>query len=412
MPVYEYKALDIKGKTTSGIIDAESSLIARQKLRASKNFPVSIKEVSDTSTKKEPRSLLISSLFSRYFKRVRPAEVSIMTRQLATIVGAGFPLVSALDTLIPQTRSKTFKKIIAKIKESIVEGNSFARSLSLYPGTFSSLYVNMVRAGESSGALEIVLERLADISEKQEALKQRITTALAYPVLMTFIGALVLFFLLTFIVPSITSIFSDMEQTLPAPTLFLITISDLFKNYWWIILIVMTGIIIALSVMKKTVKGSYFFDKTKLSLPGFGLLAKKLVVARFARTLGSLLENGVSMLPALEIVKNIAGNKLIADVIEDAAKEVGKGQALGSALTKGKILPDLSIQMIQVGEQSGKLEAMLNKIADVFENEVESSIMRMTSLLEPVMILVMGIIVGFIVLAICLPIFEMNQLIM
>ena len=408
MPVYEYKALDIKGKTTSGIIDAESSLIARQKLRASSTFPVSIKEVSDTATKKEPRSFFIY----RYFKRVRPSEVSIMTRQLATVVGAGFPLVSALDTLIPQTRSKTFQKIIAKIKESIVEGNSFARSLSLYPGTFSSLYVNMVRAGESSGALEIVLERLADITEKQQALKQRITTAMTYPVLMTFIGALVLFILLTFIVPSITSIFSDMEQALPAPTLFLITISELLKNYWWIILIVMIGILIALNVIKKTEKGSYFFDKTKLFLPGFGNLAKKLVSARFARTLGSLLENGVSMLPALDIVKNIAGNKLISNMIEDASKEVGKGQPLGSALAKGKILPDFIIQMIQVGEQSGELEAMLNKIADVFENEVEYSIMRMTSLLEPVMILVMGIIVGFIVLAICLPIFEMNQLIM
>ena len=408
MPVYEYKALDIKGKTTSGIIDAESSLIARQKLRASSTFPVSIKEVSDTATKKEPRSFFIY----RYFKRVRPSEVSIMTRQLATIVGAGFPLVSALDTLIPQTRSKTFKKIIAKIKESIVEGNSFARSLSLYPGTFSSLYVNMVRAGESSGALEIVLERLADITEKQQALKHRITTAMTYPVLMTCIGALVLFILLTFIVPSITLIFSDMEQALPTPTLFLITISELLKNYWWVILIVMIGILIALNVIKKTEKGSYFFDKIKLFLPGFGSLAKKLVSARFARTLGSLLENGVSMLPALDIAKNIAGNKLISNMIEDASKEVGKGQALGTALAKGKILPDLTIQMIHVGEQSGELEAMLNKIADVFENEVESSIMRMTSLLEPVMILVMGIIVGFIVLAICLPIFEMNQLIM
>ena len=293
-----------------------------------------------------------------------------------------------------------------------MEGNSFARSLALYPGTFSSLYVNMVRAGESSGALEIVLERLADITEKQQALKHRITTAMTYPVLMTFIGALVLFILLTFIVPTITLIFSDMEQALPAPTLFLITISELLKSYWWIILIVMIGILIALSGIKKTEKGSYFFDKTKLFLPGFGLLAKKLVSARFARTLGSLLENGVSMLPALEIAKNIAGNKLISNMIEDASKEVGKGQALGSALAKDNILPDLTIQMIQVGEQSGELEAMLNKIADVFENEVESSIMRMTSLLEPVMILVMGIIVGFIVLAICLPIFEMNQLIM
>jgi len=408
MPVYEYKALDIKGKTTSGIIDAENPLIARQKLRASRTFPVSIKEVHETPAKKEPRSFLIF----RYFKRVRPSEVSMMTRQLATVVGAGFPLVSAIDTLIPQTRSKAFKKILAKIKDSIVEGNSFARSLSLYPRTFSSLYVNMVQAGETSGTLEIVLERLADITENQQALKQRIHSALAYPVFMTFIGALVLFFLLTFIVPSITSIFTDMNQALPAPTLFLITISDLFKNYWWIILIVMTGILIALNGIKKTSKGRYLLDKNMLFWPGVGLLTKKLATARFARTLGSLLENGVSLLPALEIVKNIAGNKLIANLIENAAKEVEKGQALGLALAGGKIFPDLFIQMIRVGEQSGELEAMLNKIADVFENEVETSIMRMTSLLEPVMILIMGIIVGFIVLSICLPIFEMNQLIM
>jgi general secretion pathway protein F len=334
-----------------------------------------------------------------------------MTRQLATLVGAGFPLVSALDSLIPQTRSKTFKKILAKIKDSIVEGNSFALSLSLYPETFSSLYVNMVRAGETSGALEIVLERLADITEKQQALKHRIRSALAYPVFMSLVGVVVLFLLLTFIVPSITSIFTDMKQVLPAPTRFLIGISGFFKTYWWIIFVVTGMILLTLRGIKKTVKGHYFFDKTKLLLPGFGILTKKLAVARFARTLGSLLENGVSMLHALEIVKNIVENVLIADIIKEASQEVEKGQGLGSALAESKIFPDLSIQMIQVGEQSGELEAMLNKIADVFENEVETSIMSMTSLLEPVMILVMGIIVGFIVLSICLPIFEMNQLI-
>jgi len=407
MPVYEYTALDIKGKTVSGIINAESPGMARQKLRTSRNFPVSIKEVSDTATIKAP------SFFSivRYFARVRPNEVSMMTRQLATLVGAGFPLVSALDTLIPQTRSQVFKKILAKIKESIVEGNSFARSLSLYPGTFSSLYVNMVRAGETSGALEIVLERLADITEKQQALKQRIRAALAYPVLMSLIGALVLFLLLTFIVPSITSIFSDMNQTLPAPTLFLISISNFFKTYWWIIFIVIGLTLVTLRGIKKTVKGHYFFDKIKLLLPGFGILTTKLAIARFSRTLGSLLENGVSMLAALGIVKNIVENVLIADIIEEASQEVEKGQGLGSALAESKIFPDLSIQMIQVGEQTGALEAMLDKIANVFENEVETSVMSMTSLLEPVMILVMGIIVGFIVLSICLPIFEMNQLV-
>ena len=407
MPVYEYTALDIKGKTVSGIINAESAGTARQKLRASRNFPVSIKEVQDTAAIKSPSSVSIL----RYFARVKPNDVSMMTRQLATLVGAGFPLVSALDTLIPQTRSQVFKKILAKIKDSIVEGNSFARSLSLYPGTFSSLYVNMVRAGETSGALEIVLERLADITEKQQALKHRIRSALAYPVLMSLIGVLVLFLLLTFIVPSITSIFEDMNQTLPAPTLFLISMSNFFKIYWWIIVIVIGLMLVTLRMIKKTAKGHYFFDKIKLLMPGFGILTKKLAVARFARTLGSLLENGISMLPALGIVKNIVENVLISDIIEDASQEVGKGQGLGSALAESKIFPDLSIQMIQVGEQSGELETMLNKIANVFENEVETSIMSMTSLLEPVMILIMGIIVGFIVLSICLPIFEMNQLV-
>ncbi len=203
-----------------------------------------------------------------------------------------------------------------------------------------------------------------------------------------------------------------MNQVLPAPTRFLIAISDSLKAYWWIILIAIAGAAVTFRSVRKMTKGRYFIDKTILSLPIIGLLIKKLAAARFSRTLGSLLENGVPMLSALEIVKNIAGNIVISDTIEDAAKEVEKGQGLGTALAEGKILPDLSIQMIQVGEQSGKLEAMLNKVADVFENEVESSIATMTSLVEPVMLLIMGAIVMFIVLSILLPIFEMNQLVM
>jgi general secretion pathway protein F len=407
MPVYEYTALDIKGKTISGIIDADSSRTARQKLRTSKIFPVSINEVHDTSKIKTKKSFSFKDSFSR----VRPYEISMMTNQLATLLGAGLPLVSAMDALISQIRSQAFKKMLAKIKDSIVEGNSFARSLSLFPGTFSSLYINMVKAGETSGALDIVLERLADITEKQEALKNRIRAAMAYPILMSLIGMLVLFFLLTFIVPNITSIFSEMNETLPAPTLFLIKISGIFKNYWWMIFIVLTVILFALNSIRKTVKGRYFFDKTKLLLPRFGILSKKIAVARFSRTLGSLLDNGVPLLSSLEIVKNIVDNALISDAIEAASKEVGRGQGLGPALAGTKMFPDLTIQMILVGEQSGKLEAMLDKIADVFENEVENSIMSMTSLLEPVMILIMAVIVGFIVLSICLPIFEMSTLV-
>jgi general secretion pathway protein F len=212
-------------------------------------------------------------------------------------------------------------------------------------------------------------------------------------------------------VPTIAGIFKEMNQVLPAPTRFLIATGSLMKSYWWVLFILIALFLIGIRYMNRTVKGRYFFDKLTLSLPGFGVLARKLAVARFARTLGSLLENGVTMMSALEIVKNIVGNVLLADAVSEAAKAVGKGQGLGVSLAESELFPSLSIQMIQVGEQSGALEAMLNKIADVFENEVESTVMSMTSVLEPLMILIMGVVVGFIVLSICLPIFEMNQLV-
>ena len=408
MPVFQYTALDIKGKNITGIIDTESALIARQKLRASNIFPVSINEVYADSVKKESRSVS----FSNPFSRVKSSEISMMTRQLATIVGASFPLVSAISTLIPQTRSHSLKKILSQIKDSIEEGSSFAGALSRYPETFSSIYINMVRAGESSGSLEIVLDRLADITEKQQELNNKIRSTLAYPLFMTIFGMLVTFFLLAVIVPKLTSIFSEMHQTLPLITRILISISDILKSFWGLILILTAALVIAFSALKKTEKGRYLYDRTLLRLPVVGILLKKLAVARFTRTLGSLLENGVPMLPALEIVKNIAGNVIISDIIENSSKEVEKGLGVGISLAAYNIFPDLAIQMIQVGEQSGELETMLYKAADIYENEVESSIISMTSLLEPTIILIMGMIVGFIILSIALPIMEMNKLVM
>ena len=408
MPVYEYTALDARGKTTSGIIDADGASVARQKLRATGIFPVSIKESLEETPEKKTTHI---AKLSRLLTRVKPVEVAIMTRQLATLISAGFPLVSAIDALLPQTKSYRLKTILAQVKDAIVEGQSFAQALSQYPGVFSPLFINMVRAGETSGTLEIVLERLADIREKQQDLNNRIQTALAYPVFMCIIGTLVLFVLLTYIVPSITAIFADMNQVLPTPTRLLIGLSNFFKSFWWVIFIFIIAAAAGMHQARKTEKGRLFYDKTVLSSPVFGILVKKLNVARFSRTLGSLLENGVSMLIALDIVKNIAGNVLISKAVGTAAQDVGKGQALWAALNESKIFPQLSIQMIQVGEQSGQLEKMLNKIADVFEKEVETSILRLTSYLEPIMILVMGCVVGFIVLSICLPIFEMNQLI-
>jgi len=407
MAVFEYSALDARGKKVSGIIDADSAAAARQKLRSARIFPVSVREARAGEVKPEARTFA----FSRRLKRIRPAEAAMLTRQLATLLGAGFPLVPALDTLLSQGRSHTFNRILAQVKDSVVAGSSFAAALARYPGTFSALFINMVRAGETSGTLEIVLDRLAEIGEKQEELKNRIRSAMTYPLLMLAVGLLVLFFLLTYIVPSITAIFSDMNQVLPAPTRFLIRLSALIKGGWWVLLLAVVGLVVLFRMLGKTAKGRFLIDRTLLRLPAVGVLVRKMAVARFSRTLGSLLENGVVLLSALEIVKNVVGNVLLADAVAAAAREVGKGQGLGNSLAASRVFPDLPIQMITVGEQSGQLEAMLYKVADVYENQVQASILRMTSLLEPVMILLMGVVVGFIVLAICLPIFEMNTLI-
>jgi general secretion pathway protein F len=407
MPVFEYTALDAKGKSTSGIIDADGIQAARQRLRSSGKFPVAIRETQEAQAKKTRHRFSLGDWFSR----VKPSHVAMTTRQLATLIGSGFPLVSALDALLPQTPSYALKRTLARVKDLVVEGNSFAHALSQFPGIFPPIYVNMVRAGETSGTLEIVLERLAEITEKQQALSNRIQASLAYPVFMLFFGAVVLFVLLTYIVPTITSIFTDMKQVLPTPTRVLIALSGFFRDYWWMILVLAAAGTLAIRQFRRTPKGRRWFDSTLLKLPGFGNLARKLAVARFSRTLGSLLENGVTLLVALDIVRNIVGNLLIADTVSQASEEVSKGKSLWLALSEGRVFPMLSIQMIQVGEQSGELEKMLYKIADVFENEVETTILRLTSYLEPVMILVMGCAVGFIVLSICLPIFEMNQLI-
>lgn len=407
MPVYEYKALNAKGKTVSGIIDTDSASAARQKLRASNIFPTEIKEVyAENSRKTKP-----AGAFQKFFSRVRQSEITMITRQLSTLVGAGFPLVSALATLIPQTRSQAFRKILSQTKDAIEGGSSFAGALSLYPGTFTPIYINMVRAGESSGTLEIVLARLADIAEKQQALSHKIKSILAYPAVMSLIAVGVLFFLLAYIVPRITTIFTDINQALPTPTLVLLAISDFLKVYWWAFLLLAVAAVFVLRAMRRSEKGRYTLDRFFLGLPIAGSLIRKLAVARFARTLGSLLENGVSMLVALDIVKNIVGNVIIADTVEASSKDVEKGNALGKSLESAATFPNLAVQMIQVGEQSGELETMLNKVADVYENEVETSMVAMTSLLEPVIILVMGVVVAFIVLSIVLPIIEMNQLI-
>jgi general secretion pathway protein F len=408
MPVYEYSALNVKGKRLKGIIDADSITSARQKLRERSIFPTDLKET--TAREREEGHTKLS--LGRLFQKVGLREISIMTRQLATLLSAGLPLVPSLAALVSQTVNPLLKKTMAEIKEEVNEGNSLAESISHYPGIFSAFYVSMVRAGEASGALNIVLDRLADFNERQQALRGKVRAALTYPVFMFLVGGFVLFFMVTFIVPRITGIFEEMNQTLPGITVFLISVSGFLKSFWFILLLLIAALFAGLRyAFTKTERGRYMWDRIRLRMPLAGPLSHKIAVARFSRTLGTLLESGVPLLSALFIVKNIVNNRLISDVIENARKEVEEGQSLSGSLSKSELFPPLTIQMISVGEQSGNIEQMLYKVSDSYENEVESNIMMITSLLEPVMILVMGLFVGFIVISILLPIFEMNQLI-
>jgi len=407
MPVYEYTALDRAGKNLAGIIDADSMVAARQKLRAAGKFPVQVKETTSKAKTEVAASLSALSIFNR----VTDEDIHALTRQLATLLGAGIPLVAALDALMEQTSSAPLKKMIAQIKESVNEGNSLTYSLARHPKLFSNIYINMVRAGEASGSLDVVLDRLAEFGEHQQALKSRFKAALVYPVFMAIIGTAVLFFLVSFVVPNITRVFTDMKQVLPLPTTILIWSSDFMRSFWWALLLVIVVFIVGIRKLIKTTKGQYTWDKMKLSLPIIGPLNRRIALSRFGRTLGSLLQSGVPLITSLQIVRNIVNNVLVGDFIDDAMEDIQAGKSLNLALSKSKWFPPVFLQMVAVGEQSGDLEAMLHKVADAYEREVETRIAGMTAMIEPVMILAMAVVVGFIVISILLPIFEMNQMI-
>lgn len=408
MPIYEYLALDQAGRKIKGVIDAGNVVAARQKLRERTIFPVELNETGGRSRETSAASSGITGLFGK----VGFGDISIMTRQLATLLGAGLPLVPSLATLVSQTNHPQLKKTLARIKEEVNEGSSLTAGMFLFPQIFSPFYVNMVKAGEASGTINLVLERLADFSESQQALKTKIRSALAYPLIMFFVGAAVLLFLITFVVPNITKIFEEMHQTLPGITLFLISVSGFLKSFWWLlILAVCISLLAARYAIRHTEGGQYLRDKIKLKAPLIGRLNQKIAVARFSRTLGTLLESGVPLLTSLEIVENVVNNRLIADAIRQAAKDVEEGQSLSLPLSKNGFFPPMATEMIAIGEQSGNMEAMLHRIADAFETEAAADVMMLTSLMEPLMILLMGFLVGFIVVSVLLPIFEMNQLV-
>lgn len=406
MSVFEYRALDAKGKNIKGIIDANSEALARTRLRSQGKYPVSI----TLSTNKQGSAGVGRQWFG-LFQRIKPGEVSNITRQLATLMGAGIPLVQSLESLIEQTRNPALKKVVAQIKDSVNEGNTLTSALGEHPGLFSSIFINMVRAGEASGSLDIVLERLAEFTEKQEALKSKFQAALVYPVFMAFIGTAILFILITYIVPNITQVFDEMDKVLPLPTLFLISLSDFLKSYWWILPILFVILLSGIRLFIRQDFGRRIWDLIKLKTPVTGIVVQKIILARIASTLGSLLDNGVGLMASMQIIRTLVNNVHIAHVIDDAMKQIEKGQSMTVSLGDSPWFPPMFVQMVAVGEQSGNLESMLKKVSRAYERDVETAIMAMTSLLEPAMIVLMGLAVGFVVLSILLPIFEMNQMI-
>lgn len=407
MSVFEYEALDEKGRKRKGFVDAPGVTLARQQLREQGIYPV---EIQPAREKKSPA--LSSALQIGFFQKVSAKEISVFTRQLSTLLGAGIPLVPSFSVLLAQTKNPLLQKILAQIRADLNEGKSLTSSMENFPQVFPPFYINMVKAGEASGTINLVLERLADFSESQQALMNKIRSALAYPLVMLLVGSLVILLLMTFVVPRITDIFADMKQTLPLMTIILIAVSHFLKSFWWLLVLVIAAGVIGFRYMTtSTESGRRFWDLVRLRAPVLGAVNLKIAIARFSRTLATLLQSGVPLLSAMEIVRNVVNNTTIGEMIAGAARDVEEGQTLAAPLAASGLFPPMVTEMIAVGEQSGSLEKMLNRIAVSYETEAQSDILVMTSLLEPIMILVMGLIVGFIVFSILLPIFEMNQLV-
>lgn len=407
MAVYEYKALNNRGKDVSGIIEADSRISAAQALKRMDLYPLTINETTEKTIDQKRRDIS----FTTFFERITRSDIAVFTTQFAALVEAGIPVVDSFEIVIQQTEKKSMKKMLSVIKEEVNKGVSLSDAFKMFPRHFSSLYINMVRAGQESGSLEIVLMRLADFLESQLEMRSRITATMAYPTLMLLVGVTVVFFLVTFVIPTVAGIFQEMNQALPLPTTILLGVSGFFKKAWIYILIALVLLVMSYKWYRTTPGGKKRVDRLKLVLPLIGAQYRKILMTRFTRTLGTLLSNGVPIVTAFDIVKSIIDNTLISTEIERAGDEIKEGKEVSKPLGASGVFPPVVVNMIAVGEKSGQLEEMLNRVSKIMDAELDSSLKRLMSLLEPIMILIMGAVVLFIVISILLPIFDMNQLI-
>ncbi|MCX5716141.1 MAG: type II secretion system inner membrane protein GspF [Candidatus Omnitrophica bacterium] len=402
MPRFFYKAKKGPQEIVEGRIDAETKAQALSKITGLGLFPVNIEEEGETAAG------IRSSLSFTFSGRVKTADLALFTRQLADLLEGGVTIIDALSVLARQTENKKLKNTIEDISSYVKAGNNLAAALAQHPSIFPHLYVSMVRSGEVSGALEVVLNRLSGFLEEQEEFKTKVQAALAYPILMACVGVATIIVLLTFVMPRVVGIFQDLGQGLPFITQVLLAISDFIRFYWYLLIAGFLFIFFAVRQLYRTPEGKAFLDRAKLRLPVLGDFLRKVDIARFARTLGTLLANGVTILESLEVSRDIMSNAPAKKEITEAFNSVREGSTLAKAFSEGEYFPLFVTNMIAVGEESGQLEKALMKIADSYERQTDKTIKIISSLIEPAMILVMGLIVGFIVISILLPIFQIS----
>jgi general secretion pathway protein F len=408
MPIYQYKGIRRDGRSASGIIDAESPRSARVKLRKESIYPTDFLEAGPAhghrAVGRRPHNKAWSFGLSMQ-------DLANLTGQLATLLAAGLPLVEALGLLIDQSETNELRSLLADVREQIREGRSFSAALECHPKTFSPVYIHMVRAGEASGALDHILSQLSEFLEAQAALQQKVTAAALYPALMLLVSLAVLAFLMTFVVPKITAVFADLHQVLPWPTRVLMGMSGFLAAYWWMLVGGVAVAAIGMHRQLNTPAGRARADRFVLTLPVLGLLVRKVAIARFAGTLATMLSSGVQLLHALDVGKRVMNNAVLEEAVESARQNIREGESIAEPLKRSGHIPALVTHMITVGEKSGELEGMLRRVSHIYSRDVERLIAKLTSVLEPAMILLMGVIVFGIVLAILLPIFEMSHMV-
>lgn len=427
MPKYQYVALDARGRESQGEIEADTQTAALARIREKGLFPTSVTEASgkarktSAGTKGGAKSgggglkMNIELKLPAFMSSVKPKQLMVFTRQLATLVDAGLPLVRSLEVLDKQERNPMLRKALREMAESIQSGSTFAEALAHHPRTFNKLYVNMAKAGEVGGVLDKVLIRLAEFMEKGQKIKNKVTSAMVYPIVVMVMAVGILIFLMVFIIPKFKEIFSELLEgaALPGLTQFVMGISSAVAGmvdlgFIRVPGILLVAVVVALLVMTiklvaKTRSGAYWVDRVKLNMPVFGALVKKTAIGRFTRTLGTLMSSGVPVLQALNIVRDTAGNEVLARAVSSVHDAVKEGENMAPPIEATKVFPPMVISMVQVGEETGELPEMLMKIADTYDDEVDNAVAGLTSVIEPLLIVFLALIVGTIVIALFLP---------